>query len=69
MPYEVNEKKSTTLELLYFGGRLTVRLGKQELFLQVPIRAIPGANRIGIATWGPKLRITEIELRAPAKTR
>lgn len=67
--YEVSEKKPTTLELLYYGDRLTVRLGKQELFAQTPIRAIPDASRIGIATWGPQLRITEIELRAPAKTR
>ncbi|MFT4841219.1 MAG: hypothetical protein ACI8UD_001115 [Planctomycetota bacterium] len=67
--YEVDDKKPTKLELLYYGKRLTVRLGTQVLFDQNTIRAIPDMTRIGIATWGPKLRITEIELRAPARTR
>ncbi|MCA8965044.1 MAG: hypothetical protein KDC48_09150 [Planctomycetes bacterium] len=69
LPYEVDDKKPTQLELLYYGGRLTVKLGAQVLFEQAPIRAIPGRERIGIATWGPQLRISEIELRAPARTR
>jgi hypothetical protein len=69
VPYEVDEKKPTQLELLYYGNRLTVRLGKQTLFAQTPIRKIPGMTRIGIATWGPQLRISELELRAPARTR
>ncbi|MGK0203285.1 MAG: hypothetical protein ACI9S9_002363 [Planctomycetota bacterium] len=67
--YEVDDKKPTTLELLYYGKRLTVRLGTQVLFDQNTIRAIPDMTRIGIATWGPQVRITEIELRAPARTR
>lgn len=69
VPYEVDDKKPTQLELLYYGRRLTVRLGAQVLFDQVPIRVIPGAERIGIATWGPQLRISELELRTPARTR
>ena len=67
--YEVDDKKPTQLELLYYGKRLTVRIGSQTLFDQSPIRAIPDQTNIGIATWGPRLRITEIELRAPARTR
>lgn len=67
--YEANDKKPTQLELLYFGGRLTVRLDKQTLFDQTPIRAIPDMRRIGLATWGPQLRIKALELRAPARTR
>ena len=67
--YEVDDKEPTSLELLYYGKRLTVRLGTQVLFDQNSIRPIPGRNRIGIATWGPALRMTEIELRAPARTR
>lgn len=67
--YEVDDKKPTTLELLYYGKRLTVRLGSQVLFDQNSIRPIPGMDRIGIATWGPQLRMTEIELRTPARTR
>lgn len=69
VPFVAVEKKPTPLELLYFGGRLTVRLGEQVLFDQAPIRAIPGRDRIGIATWGPEPRISEIELRAPQRTR
>jgi hypothetical protein len=67
--YEGDDKKPTTLELLYYGKRLTVRLGTQVLFDQNAIRAIPKMTRIGIATWGPQVRITAIELRAPARTR
>jgi len=69
VPFVVDDKKSTPLELLYFGQRLVVKLGGQVLFDQVPIRAIPGRTRIGIATWGPALRIEEIELRGPGRTR
>ncbi|MCA8974123.1 MAG: hypothetical protein KDC98_05345, partial [Planctomycetes bacterium] len=69
LPFVVEPKKPTTLELLYFGDRITVRLGDQLLFDQAPLRAIPGRSRIGVATWGPTLRITELELRAPARTR
>lgn len=69
VPFVAVEKKPSVLELQYFGGRLSVRLGEQVLFDQAPLRAIPGRDRIGIATWGPELRITEIELRAPQHTR
>ena len=44
-------------------------LGDQTLFDQLPIRAIPGRSRIGIATWGPDVRIAELELRGPGRTR
>ena len=69
MPYEADDKKPTQVELLYYGDRLTVRIGTQTLIDQAPIRAIPGMDRIGLATWGPQLRITELELRAPSRTR
>lgn len=68
-PYARDPKQPTQLELLHWGSRLTVRLGAQVLFDQAPLRAIPGRDRIGIATWGPELRIDEIELRAPGRTR
>lgn len=67
--YEAHDKKPTQLELLYYGGRLTVRLGTATLFDQTPIRVIPDMHRIGLATWGPQLRIKALELRAPARTR
>ncbi|MFN3242786.1 MAG: hypothetical protein ACE37K_14890 [Planctomycetota bacterium] len=67
--YESDPKKPTTLELHHWADRLTVRLGSQTLFDQAPIRRIDGRHRVGIATWGPQLRITEIELRAPSRTR
>lgn len=69
VPFDADPKKPTTLELLHFGKRLTVRLGNQTLFDQAPIRAIPDRHRIGITTWGSTPRLTEIELRAPARTR
>ena len=69
VPFVAKDKQPTQLELLYFGGRLSVRLGEQVLFDQAPLRAIPGKDRIGIATWGPQPRLTEIELRAPGRTR
>jgi len=69
VPYEAEDRAPTRLELLYYGGRLTVRIGSQTLFEQAPIRRIPGATRIGIATWGPQLRIAELELRTPSRTR
>ena len=46
-----------------------MRLGTQTLFDQAPIRPIEGKSRIGIATWGPQTRMTEIELRGPSRTR
>lgn len=57
------------LELLYFDRRLVVRLGGRTLFDQASIRPIPGRHRIGLATWGEALRIAEIELRGPTRTR
>jgi len=69
VPYESDPKKPTQLELHHWADRLTVRLGSQVLFEQAPIRKIDGKHRVGIATWGPQLRITEIELRAPSRTR
>ena len=69
MPYESDDKKPTQVELLYYGDRLTVRVGTQTLIDQTPIRAIPDMHRIGLATWGPQLRVTELELRAPSRTR
>ncbi|MCR9248541.1 MAG: hypothetical protein NXI31_26235 [bacterium] len=64
-----DEKKPTRLELVHYGKRLTVRLGDALLFDQAPIRTIPSMERLGIATWGPDLRISAIELRAPGRTR
>ncbi|MCK5940822.1 MAG: hypothetical protein KAI24_02535, partial [Planctomycetes bacterium] len=69
VPYDVDAKKPTQLELLYWADRLTVRLGSQTLFDQAPIRPIAGRDRIGIATWGPQVRVTALELRAPSRTR
>jgi len=69
VPYETTPKKPTALVLHYWADRLTVRLGSQTLFDQAPIRPIDGKSRVGIATWGPQLRISEIELRAPSRTR
>lgn len=69
VPFVKNDKKVTRLELAYWSRRLSVRLGDQVLFDQAPLLPIPGRHRIGIATWGEQLRIEEIELRAPARTR
>lgn len=68
-PYEHTPKKPTELVLHYWADRLTVRLGEQVLFDQAPIRPIEGRTRVGLATWGPQLRVAEIELRAPSRTR
>lgn len=62
-------KKPTLLELHCFARRLTVRLGGQVLFDQAPLLPIPGRHRIGLVTWSDALRVSEIELRAPARTR
>ena len=69
VPYETTPKAPTSLVLHYWADRLTVRLGSQVLFDQAPIRPIEGRDRIGVATWGPRLRIREVELRAPSRTR
>jgi hypothetical protein len=69
VPFASPAKKSTRLELTCFGKRLTVQLGEHVLFDQAPLLPIPGKHRIGIATWDEDLRIEEIELRGPARTR
>jgi hypothetical protein len=62
-------KKPVTLAVSLWANRLTVKLGEHALFDQAPLLPIPGKRRIGFATWGEALRIEEIELRAPARTR
>ena len=62
-------KEPVRLELVYYGHRLTVRLGDVVLFDQAPLLPIPGRHRIGLATWGEAMRIDSIELRAPSRTR
>ena len=69
VPFESVPKKPTPLTLQYWADRLTVQIGSQVLFDQAPIRPIAGKTRIGIATWGPELRVSELELRAPSRTR
>jgi hypothetical protein len=68
-PWQPDADRPTTLELLHTGNRLTVRLGSVVLFDQAPLRPIPGRHRIGLATWGDSVRIAELELRAPTRTR
>ncbi len=68
-PWRVDPKKTNTLELQWFGKRLTVKVGDEVLFDQAPLLPIPGRNRIGLATWGEQVRIAEIELRGPGRTR
>ncbi len=62
-------KKGNTLELVWFGKRLSVRCGGETMFDQAPLLPIPGRHRIGFATWNPTLRIAQIELRGAARTR
>jgi hypothetical protein len=69
VPWQPDADRPTTLELLHFGNRLTVRLGNAALFDQAPLRPIPGRHRIGLATWGDAVRIAEIELKGPTRTR
>ncbi|MBX3463918.1 MAG: hypothetical protein KF830_12170 [Planctomycetes bacterium] len=57
------------LVVTVYANRVSVRLAGVLLFDQAPIRPIPGRHRLGIATWGDKPRLREIELRAPARTR
>jgi len=68
-PMPRDGKKPVTLTVALWANRLTVRLGEIALFDQAPLLPIPGKRRIGFATWGEALRIEEIELRAPARTR
>ncbi len=69
VPFAGDAKKTTKLVLAYFARRLSVKLGEQVLFDQAPLLPIPGRHRIGIATWGEAMRIEDIELRTPARTR
>ncbi|MBL8753180.1 MAG: hypothetical protein JNK15_07755, partial [Planctomycetes bacterium] len=68
-PWRVDPKKPTTLELQWYGKRMTVKAGDEVLFDQAPLLPIPGKNRIGLATWGEQVRITGLELRGPGRTR
>ncbi|MCA8941308.1 MAG: hypothetical protein KDB80_02005, partial [Planctomycetes bacterium] len=65
----VNREEPTPLDLLYERERLTIRYGELEVLSQIPIRPIPDRTRIGIAHWGDRTRITELELRTPRRTK
>jgi hypothetical protein len=69
VPFAADGKKPVELAVTYFARRLTVTLGNETLFDQAPLLPIPGRHRIGIATWSEQLRIEQLELRAPARTR
>lgn len=69
VPFVKDGKKAIKLELTQHARRLSVRLGEQLLFDQAPLLPIPGRTRIGLATWGEQLRVEEIELRGPVRTR
>jgi hypothetical protein len=69
VPWKRDAKKGNTLELVWFGRRLTVRCGGETLFDQAPLLPIPNRHRIGLATWNEQLRIEQIELRGVARTR
>jgi hypothetical protein len=69
VPFAKDAKKATKLVLVYFGKRLTVKLGEHVLFDQAPLLPIPGKHRIGLVTWGDALRVEEIELRGPTRTK
>ncbi|MEQ1632549.1 MAG: hypothetical protein ABL997_09260, partial [Planctomycetota bacterium] len=62
-------KKPIELVLTYWAKRLSVDLGEQHLFDQAPLLPIPGKTRIGIATWGEQLRVEQVELRGPTRTK
>lgn len=67
--WKSDAKKSSSLTLVHWARRLTVKLDDKVLFDQAPLLPIPGKTRIGVATWGEALRIEALELRAPARTR
>lgn len=48
---------------------LVVRLGEHVLFDQAPLLPIPSKHRIGVAVWNDRMRIEEIELRGPVRTK
>lgn len=60
------DRKSDVLEVELDGKRFSASFNGVPLFKRVPIRPIADKNRIGIATFGPELKIAAIELRAPA---
>ncbi|MFY9343062.1 MAG: hypothetical protein WAT39_11265 [Planctomycetota bacterium] len=68
-PWKLDGKKGNTLELQWFGKRLSVKAGGEVLFDQAPLLPIPGKHRIGIATWGENLKLEAIELRGPVRTK
>lgn len=62
LPAELLAQEEMTLTLAYEDRRLTVSLGDLVLFRAVSLQPIPGRRRIGLATWGPDLGLTGIEL-------
>lgn len=58
-----------TLELIFESRRVTARFGDALLFDRVPIRPIPGRDRIGFATWGNEPRIRSFTLEVPKERR
>ncbi len=50
------------LEIELVGDRLSVRLDELELFKRVPLRLIPTAHRVGVATWGTEPKLISFEL-------
>ncbi|MEQ1634196.1 MAG: hypothetical protein ABL997_17585, partial [Planctomycetota bacterium] len=69
VPFATGGKKPIELVLTYWAKRLSVDLGEQHLFDQAPLLPIPGKTRIGIATWGEQLRVEQVELRGPTRTK
>ena len=56
------KRTSSKLVLRQNGTRIDVKLNGQELLRNVPIRPIPGAQRIGLCTWGPTTQFESMEL-------
>ena len=56
-------------ECTWHDGKLTVVLGGTTIFDEVSLIPIPDNTRVGIATWGPQLGFTELELEVPGKKR
>ncbi len=67
--YAPDPKHPVELELHLWADRFTATLGGKTLLDQAPIRLIPDRDRIAIGTWNDRVRIQEIELRAPSQTR
>ncbi|RLB58197.1 MAG: hypothetical protein DRI90_17020, partial [Deltaproteobacteria bacterium] len=64
VPVPANRDKPLMLEMLLHRKRFSASFAGQPLFMQTPIRLIPGRNRIGIATWNESTRITRLSLRS-----